>query len=306
MALSSRDRFGGTRAGQFCGGVVVGPTTVMTAAHCLSQDVLGEPPERGRAICGSSPAATELQSARRARRSRCAKAWVNPAYDPTTNAGDFAVLTLAEPLPRALRHPHGAGRRPGVRAGHAGRGLRLGRHHGRRRLCAGAAGRAGDGAAGRDVREAYPGSADGRTGPAPMVCAGEPDGGRDACQGDSGGPLVAQGRLIGPGVLGERLRAGRAAPASTRGSRRWSSRALATGSRPEAPVGASAALAGGVSGSRHESGRPPLGAGAAARRPAWPVAGSSWMRGVSARLRRRSPERPSAAPSRPVFPRRSS
>jgi trypsin len=30
-----------------------------------------------------------------------------------------------------------------------------------------------------------------------MVCAGEPQGGRDSCQGDSGGPLVAQGRLIG-------------------------------------------------------------------------------------------------------------
>ena len=33
VALSSRDRFGGTRAGQFCGGVVIGPTTVLTAAH---------------------------------------------------------------------------------------------------------------------------------------------------------------------------------------------------------------------------------------------------------------------------------
>ena len=50
VALSSRDRFGGTRAGQFCGGVVVGPTTVLTAAHCLGSEVLGAPPA---AACGT-------------------------------------------------------------------------------------------------------------------------------------------------------------------------------------------------------------------------------------------------------------
>src|SRR6185295_15874907 len=42
VALSSRDRFGVARAGQFCGGVVVAPTKVMTAAHCLSRTVLGQ------------------------------------------------------------------------------------------------------------------------------------------------------------------------------------------------------------------------------------------------------------------------
>lgn len=46
VALSSRDRFGGTRAGQFCGGVAVGRTTVLTAAHCMSEEVLGAPPDR--------------------------------------------------------------------------------------------------------------------------------------------------------------------------------------------------------------------------------------------------------------------
>src|SRR4051812_38829693 len=46
VALSSRDRFGGTRSGQFCGGVVVGRSTVVTAAHCMSEEVLGVPRAR--------------------------------------------------------------------------------------------------------------------------------------------------------------------------------------------------------------------------------------------------------------------
>ena len=46
VALASRDRFGGTRAGQFCGGVAISRTTVLTAAHCMGEDVLGAPPER--------------------------------------------------------------------------------------------------------------------------------------------------------------------------------------------------------------------------------------------------------------------
>lgn len=48
VALSSRDRFGGTRAGQFCGGVVISASKVLTAAHCLGSDVLGPPSRRVR------------------------------------------------------------------------------------------------------------------------------------------------------------------------------------------------------------------------------------------------------------------
>lgn len=48
VALSSRDRFGGARSGQFCGGVAVAPTKILTAAHCLSDEALGGPAERVR------------------------------------------------------------------------------------------------------------------------------------------------------------------------------------------------------------------------------------------------------------------
>lgn len=98
VALSSRDRFGGRRAGQFCGGVAVGRSTVLTAAHCLDKEVLGVAPERVRdlkVIAGR----TDLLSDRGGREIAVRRSWVNPAYDGVSNFGDYAVLTLAEPLP---------------------------------------------------------------------------------------------------------------------------------------------------------------------------------------------------------------
>ncbi|WP_449353231.1 serine protease [Streptomyces shaanxiensis] len=195
VALSSRDRFGGTRAGQFCGGVAVGPTTVLTAAHCMGENVLGAPPERVRdfrVIAGRTDLLSDQGAEIPVR-----EAWVNPGYDPDTNAGDFAVLTLAEPLPQsavigmaATGDPaYAAGTRATVYGwgditggGDYARSLRAARVH-----------------VMSDTRcqEAYPGTAEGTYRADSMLCAGEERGGRDSCQGDSGGPLVAQGKLIG-------------------------------------------------------------------------------------------------------------
>jgi secreted trypsin-like serine protease len=195
VALSSRDRFGGMRSGQFCGGVAVGPSTVLTAAHCMAEDVLGAPPGQAadlRVVAGRTDlyADTGQEVAVRS-------VWVNPGYDSSSNAGDFAVLTLAEPLPAASVIAMAADGDPAYASGtdavvygwgditgfgayaHSLRAARM--HVLADALC----------------ERAYPGSADGTYIARSMVCAGEVRGGRDACQGDSGGPLVAGGRLIG-------------------------------------------------------------------------------------------------------------
>ncbi|MEU9331895.1 serine protease [Streptomyces sp. NPDC048290] len=195
VAVASRDRFGGTRSGQFCGGVAVGTRTVLTAAHCMREEVLGAPPGQVadlKVIAGR----TDLRSSQGEEIS-VQETWVNPQYDPGSNAGDFAVLTLAEPMthgaPVAMAGPGDAAYTPGTAAAVYGWGdvsgagdyatsLRAARVH----VLADA-----------DCQRAYPGGLGGAYRADSMLCAGEAQGGRDACQGDSGGPLVAQGRLIG-------------------------------------------------------------------------------------------------------------
>ncbi|MEV0303701.1 S1 family peptidase [Streptomyces prasinus] len=195
VALSSRDRFGGTRAGQFCGGVAVGRTTVLTAAHCMNEEVLGAPPDRVpdlRVISGRTDLLSDEGEEIEVR-----ETWVNPGYDPLSNSGDFAVLTLAAPLPSGSVIGMAGTDEPGYRAGTpatvygwgdtTGSGTYAGSLHAARvrvlrdTLC----------------EEAYPGGGEGTYHAGTMLCAGEEAGGPDACQGDSGGPLVAEGRLIG-------------------------------------------------------------------------------------------------------------
>ncbi|AEN12815.1 MULTISPECIES: serine protease [unclassified Streptomyces] len=195
VALSSRDRFGGTRAGQFCGAVAIAPTKALTAAHCLRPDVLGgdvsEVPDL-KVIAGrdelSGPGGQEIP---------VRSTWSNPDYDSRTNAGDLAVLTLERALPEGSVIPMATA---GDEAYTPGNGATV----------YGWGDTTGYGAYASALRatqvrvlpdttcaRAYPGGTYGTYDASSMLCAGDTAGGRDACQGDSGGPLVARGRLIG-------------------------------------------------------------------------------------------------------------
>ncbi|MET9443323.1 serine protease [Streptomyces sp. NPDC006610] len=195
VALASRARFGGTRSGQFCGAVVVGRSTVLTAAHCLSEEVLGAPPKRVadlKVVAGR----TDLRSSK-GREIPVRKVWVNPGYDELSNAGDFAVLTLAKRLEKRavirMAPPRDPAYAVGTEATVYGWGDATGTGAYSDRLRAARVRVLAD----KVCAKAYPGGGGGTYKAAAMLCAGRQEGGRDACQGDSGGPLVARGKLIG-------------------------------------------------------------------------------------------------------------
>ncbi|MEI7032900.1 serine protease [Streptomyces pratensis] len=195
VALSSRDRFGGARAGQFCGGVAVAPTKVLTVAHCLGDEALGGPVSRVKDLLVI--AGRERLSGSDGQEIPVRHIWVNPAYDPGTNAGDLAVLTLARPLPEGAVVPMARNGDAAYRAGTAADVYGWGDTTGSGTYSAVLRSARVQVLPDSDCEHAYPGGREGVYEASAMVCAGDPAGGRDACQGDSGGPLVARGRLIG-------------------------------------------------------------------------------------------------------------
>ncbi|MEV0120362.1 serine protease [Streptomyces sp. NPDC050703] len=195
VAIASRDRFGGARSGQFCGGAVVSRTTVLTAAHCVGSDVLGTSLSEVRdlkVIAGRNDLRTSEGS-----EITVSSVKANPEYDSSTNSGDAAALTLAEPLPESYVIPMAGKGDAAYRAGTAAHVYGWGDTTGGGQYANSLHAAQVHVFADTVCEEAYPGSSDGKFTVATMLCAGEREGGKDACQGDSGGPLVAQGRLIG-------------------------------------------------------------------------------------------------------------
>lgn len=164
-----------------CGGSLVAPDKVVTAAHCTAQKLVLGGAERS-ASSFRVVAGREDLHARDGVEVEVRSVWRHPEYRSVASGDDVAVLSLARSLPyRTI---------PLGDAGSEGQVLGWGR--------------TGELDAPspvlRQVRLPILGDdecarldPDYRSGQ--MLCAGR--GGRDACTGDSGGPLVVRGKLAG-------------------------------------------------------------------------------------------------------------
>lgn len=164
---------------QFCGGALVAPARVVTAAHCVA----GRAPSGMRVVAGR----TDLRGTGGVTAAVTA-VWTHPAFRGSTRGHDLAVLTVERPLPYptvALASVDPPPATPATVLGWGRTGEREPRSSRLRAAIVPVRADADCGASYRAFRAAS------------MLCAGPPGGGVDACQGDSGGPLVVGGRLVG-------------------------------------------------------------------------------------------------------------
>lgn len=172
-----------TQSGEsaYCGGALVAPDRVVTAAHCISGRAAGSV----RVLVGR----TDLRSDEGEER-WVARYWVHPGYQSPTEGDDVAVLRLDRPVSYRtvpLETNKGA-YRAGVTATVYGWGYTSEAGPSSPMLRSAQVPLIADSDCAATYREFNPDE---------MVCAGEPSGGVDACYGDSGGPLIASGQLIG-------------------------------------------------------------------------------------------------------------
>ncbi|MEJ2867844.1 serine protease [Actinomycetospora sp. OC33-EN08] len=168
---------------QFCGGTLVAPTKVVTAAHCTASS----PERKIYAVVGRDD-----KQSKSGESVPVAKTWVSPTFSAVGNGLDVSVLTLQKPvttptLPLATADDD-ALYGPGTAARIYGWGATSENGTPSRYLL---------GATVPIREDSYCKGSASSYDPELLTCAGFDSGGVDTCQGDSGGPLVAGGKLIG-------------------------------------------------------------------------------------------------------------
>ncbi|MFJ8112878.1 trypsin-like serine protease [Streptomyces sp. NPDC096132] len=186
--------------GFFCGGAVVAPTKILTAAHCVAGYNWKA---HGAVITGTAQLLSEDSSGNIDLHGGTAsgvwRQWNNPSYDEDTIDNDLAILTLPNPVKATPIPMTTAGDTTSYKAGTTAQVYGWGRTS----------------STSDDISDTL------KTAELPiqsnttcsdyydswfiaghMVCAGEPATGSDtgttsACNGDSGGPLVVGGKVVG-------------------------------------------------------------------------------------------------------------
>ncbi|MEU3934672.1 trypsin-like serine protease [Streptomyces sp. NPDC029044] len=183
--------------GFFCGGAVVAPTKILTAAHCVKGYNWNA---NGAVVTGTSqlPSAdgTDLHGGTV---TGVWRQWNHPSYSATTIDNDIAVLTLPVPVKATPIRMTTSGDTTSYKAGTSAKVYGWGRTSSTSEDISETLKTATlpmqsdttcSGAYGADFVKGH------------MVCAGKPATGSDtgtvsACNGDSGGPLVVNNRIVG-------------------------------------------------------------------------------------------------------------
>ncbi|MFE6428783.1 trypsin-like serine protease [Streptomyces rochei] len=179
----------------FCGGAVIAPTKILTAAHCVDgYDWYGH----GAVITGTAqlPEEDDLHGGTV---SGVWRQWSHPSYDAVAIDNDMAVLTLPDPVDAKPIPMTTADDTASYAAGTDAKVYGWGRTSSTSPLISQVL-KSATLPIQSDATCAEAWGADFVKGH--MVCAGEPATGSDegtvsACNGDSGGPLVVGGRIVG-------------------------------------------------------------------------------------------------------------